>query len=253
MPSDSGRMEGIVKQLIRKNQFIITALAIMIAVAGYLSYAQKAGEENQYVAANSMKQEIGGSLGDISEEDIYAENQALLGAQKEELSQTDAAAAEGNEAEAEEEVLKEIESLDLDLENVSVTENPGDAVLTSGTNSIAMITEIKLNREQVRAANKETLMGIIDNVNITDDQKQAAISELLESTGVSEREAAAEMLLSAKGFSDVVVSITEDSVDVVVNQNELSDAQRAQIEDIVKRKTEIPAEKIVITPILTTK
>ncbi|MBP3544496.1 MAG: SpoIIIAH-like family protein, partial [Lachnospiraceae bacterium] len=148
---------------------------------------------------------------------------------------------------------KEINSLDIDLESTSMTENPGDAVLASGTNNLAMITEIKLNREQVRASNKETLMGIIDNVNITDDQKQDAISELLESTSISEKEAAAEMLLSAKGFSDVVVSITEDSVDVVVNQSELSDAQRAQIEDIVKRKTEVSAEKIVITPILDTK
>ncbi len=250
------------RQLVRKNQFIITALAIMIAVAGYLSYAQKAGEENQYVAANSMEQELGNSLNDISEEDILAENLALTDAQQGELSLTeeetsesiaDASVVEGNEAEAEEDVLKEINSLDIDLESTSMTENPGDAVLASGTNNLAMITEIKLNREQVRAANKETLMGIIDNVNITDDQKQDAISELLESTSISEKEAAAEMLLSAKGFSDVVVSITEDSVDVVVNQSELSDAQRAQIEDIVKRKTEVSAEKIVITPILDTK
>lgn len=248
------------KQLIKKNQFIITALAIMIAIAGYLSYAQKTGAQNQYLAVNSME-DNGISLNDISEEDILAENLALKAAQNEEGTQSlslaeqpvDTALTEGNAAEGEEEVLKEIDSLDLDLENTALTDNPGDAVLASGTNSLAMITEIKLNREQVRAANKETLMGIIDNTNITDEQKQDAISELLESTSISEKEAAAEMLLSAKGFSDVVVSITEDTVDVVVNQSNLSDAERAQIEDIVKRKTEVSAEKIVITPILTTK
>lgn len=243
------------KQLFKKNQFIITALAIMIAIAGYLSLAQKTGAENQYLAVNSMD-ENGISLNDISEEDIFAENMALTEAQMEEETTDateDVAMLEGNEAEGEEEVLQEIESLDLDLESTSQVTNPGDAVLASGTNSLAMITEIKLNREQVRAANKETLMGIIDNTNITDEQKQDAISELLASTSASEKEAAAEMLLSAKGFSDVVVSITEDSVDVVVNQNDLSDAERAQIEDIVKRKTEVSAEKIVITPILDTK
>lgn len=248
------------KQLIKKNQFIITALAIMIAIAGYLSYAQKTGAQNQYLAVNSME-DNGISLNDISEEDILAENLALKEAQKEEDTQSlslaeqpeDTALTEGNAAEGEEEVLKEIDSLDLDLENTALTDNPGDAVLASGTNSLAMITEIKLNREQVRAANKETLMGIIDNTNITDEQKKDAIDGLLESTSISEKEAAAEMLLSAKGFSDVVVSITEDSVDVVVNQSNLSDAERAQIEDIVKRKTEVSAEKIVITPILNTK
>ena len=58
-----------------------------------------------------------------------------------------------------------------------------------------------------------------------------------------------EMLLEAKGFSDVVVSITEDNCDVVLNMGEVTDAKRAQVEDIVKRKTGISAENIVITPL----
>lgn len=43
------------------------------------------------------------------------------------------------------------------------------------------------------------------------------------------------------------MSITDGSVDVVIGQSEITDAQRAQIEDIVKRKTEISGENIVIT------
>ena len=62
-----------------------------------------------------------------------------------------------------------------------------------------------------------------------------------------EKEAAAELLLESKGFTDAVVSITDGSVDVVIGQSEITDAQRAQIEDIVKRKTEISGENIVIT------
>ena len=50
-----------------------------------------------------------------------------------------------------------------------------------------------------------------------------------------------------KGFVDPVVSITENQVDVVLNAASLTDPERAQIEDIVKRKTEIGAEGIVIT------
>ena len=38
-------------------------------------------------------------------------------------------------------------------------------------------------------------------------------------------------------------------MDVVVNATELTDVQRAQIEDIVKRKTEIGAEKIIISTV----
>ena len=67
-------------------------------------------------------------------------------------------------------------------------------------------------------------------------------------TELAEREAAAELLLDAKGYTDSVVSITDGTVDVVVNMEELDDVQRAQIEDIVKRKTDITGENIIITP-----
>ena len=68
-------------------------------------------------------------------------------------------------------------------------------------------------------------------------------------TDIAEKETAAEILLEAKGCEDVVVSITDGMVDVVVNAPELSEAQRAQIEDIVIRKTGVAPENIVISTI----
>ena len=68
-------------------------------------------------------------------------------------------------------------------------------------------------------------------------------------TELAEKEAAVETLLASKGFTDTVVSLTDDAADVVVGKTELTDANLAQIEDIVVRKTEIPAANIVITPI----
>ena len=76
------------------------------------------------------------------------------------------------------------------------------------------------------------------------------MNKMIAMTDIAEREAAAEMLLEAKGFTDVVVSITDDSCDVVLNMGEVTDAKRAQVEDIVKRKTNVSAENIIITPIV---
>ena len=56
-------------------------------------------------------------------------------------------------------------------------------------------------------------------------------------------------MLEAKGFSDVVVSISGEQVDVVVNSDSLTDAQRAQIEDVVTRKTGVLPENIIISPV----
>ena len=56
-------------------------------------------------------------------------------------------------------------------------------------------------------------------------------------------------MIEAKGFNEVYVRIDEDTVDVVVDKAELTDAEIAQIEDIVKRKTGVSADKIRITPL----
>jgi len=201
-----------VKHIFRKNQLIIAALAIMIAAAGYLNYSGRIfGEENDVMeTTNDLASQ---ELLDISEEDL-------------------ASASEDIESQ--------------DSEDGTVDGTPGEAVLTSGN---AVVADAKVTREQVRAKNKETLMQIIDNENLSEEQKQDAIDQMVFMTEIAEMEAAAETLLSSKGFSETVVSISDDMVDVVVNAEKLDDASRAQIEDIVARKTQIAPENIVITPI----
>ena len=109
------------------------------------------------------------------------------------------------------------------------------------------IANVQLSREQIRAKNKETLMNLINSTSIDEAAKQQAIQDMIKLTEVSEKENAAETLLMAKGFSDPVVSITQDKVDVVINAPSITDPQRAQIEDIVKRKAEVGADQIIIT------
>ena len=261
------------KKLFRRNQIIITTLAVMIAAAGYLNYAGK-----QEMASGTDVYEAGGT--DISDEDILAENQALTGdpgnyqeiasldydpsdeslaaqdtdgsgsaaASNQEGVAGDAAADTANAADnsaAEGGQLAANDAASSDTE--TGLENPGEAVLTSGMNVSDYIANVQLSREQVRAKNKETLMNLINNENIEEAAKQEAIQEMIDMTAISEKENAAETLLMAKGFSDPVVSITSGKVDVVINASSITDPQRAQIEDIVKRKTEVGAENIVIT------
>ena len=125
---------------------------------------------------------------------------------------------------------------------------PGEAVLTSAQAG-NIVAEAKVTREQVRAQNKESLLEIIDNEHLSDEQKQDAVSQMVAMTDYAEKEAAAETLLASKGFTDAVVSMTADSADVVIGQAELDDASLAQIEDIVTRKTGVPAQNVVITPV----
>lgn len=119
-------------------------------------------------------------------------------------------------------------------------------VLTGASDFAA---QAKLSREQVRSQSKADLQEILNNTEVGDEQKQEAVNTMVQMTEISEKEAAAEMLLEAKGFENAIVNLTGETADVVVPEAELEDAQRAQIEDIVKRKTGITPENIVITPL----
>ena len=236
------------KKIFRKNQLVITALALMIAVAGYFSYMnnnmddgklQTAAEAaNAEVSAGELEEDY-----DISDEDVL-QNEIFTA---EEPDGTETAAVTEGEPAAEG-TGQTVADGTAGAEEVV---NPGEAVLTSTTvANIDYASEMKLNREQIRSKNKETLLEIVNNNAISDELKQDAINKMIAMTDIAERENAAEMLLEAKGFTDVVVSITEDSCDVVLNMGEVTDAKRAQVEDIVKRKTNVSAENVIITPIV---
>lgn len=216
------------KRLFRKNQIIITSLAIMIVIAGYLNFtADQTKPVKQEAAAETAEK--------IREENIQAE-EAAAGAEADITSFPD----------------EDLASVSAEAESTADTETPegekvGEAVLTSSASAGAFSASAKLNREQVRSKNEASLLEIINNTDISEDMKADAIVSMNRMTDRAEKELDAELLLEAKGFKDSVVSINDDSVDVIVGAAEITDEQKAQIEDIVTRKTERNVSDIVIT------
>ena len=109
-----------------------------------------------------------------------------------------------------------------------------------------LVAAAKLNREQVRASSIENLKSIADDAGIAEDAKKAAVEQLAKLENNADKETAIELLLSAKGFDSSVVTVSDTNVDAVINVSELSDTDKAQIEDIIKRKTGFAADKITI-------
>ncbi len=274
------------KKLWKRNQIMITALALMIAIAGYLNFmGKKVDEENlfttsaQFEEASGVTTEDGTDMAAVT--DITDESLALLpdqenGAIDESAAMTDIDSmdsedemvysdyldenqAENVSAAAEDASLEETAMSGTTDENTAsgevaqVTEDytgetPGEAVFTS-SQAISSIAGANLMKEQTRAKNKEALLNIINAENLPESAKQDAVNSMIELTDITQKECAAEILLEAKGFADVVVSISGDVADVIVQANDLTEAQRAQIEDIVSRKTGIAAENIIISPV----
>ncbi len=259
------------KRIMRKNQVIITVLAVMIAIAGYLTYAGKVdvakgrgstkssanaddakeaiAEYDSYIAGSLSSTQTAKNDADGSKEDVTNaqpvneaanetgnENEAVNGVVNE--AGTDTALTDAKITDGE---LTDIESLDQDIDD------PGKTVLANGLTVSDYMAQTKLAREQSRGKNKEDLLSIIDSDTDAELDKQAAIDAVVKLTNYSDKENAMETLLSAKGFENSIVSMTDDAVDVIICKDNLTDAELAQIEDIVKRKAEVSASQICVT------
>ncbi len=234
------------KNIFKRNQIIITALVIMVVIAAYINFAGSRFNEEDLIAETSGEIEEAVDTTDISEEDLIdSDGDMNIVSSEEELLTENSEEADEDTQETE---LTEIPSLDSDADVTDTTETPGEAVFTGAASNVGFASEAKLEKEQVRAKNKEIYEDIINNANINDEQKQAAIDGLITLTEIAEKENAAEIMLESQGFSEVVVSMTDNTVDVVVSKSELTDANRAQIEDIVQRKTGVAVENITIIP-----
>lgn len=239
------------KRLFKKNQVVLTLLAVMIAVAGYLNYINKDNVTDADSKTETSAAQAADGLLDISDDDILAENSSAgsqtSGTETYASNEEDAANATGD--------TSDILSLDNDPdeETTAAAENagdasPGEAILTNNTSNVSeFVAAVQLSREQLRAKSKETYLEVINNEALSEELKQDAINGLLALTEISEKENAAETLLSAKGFTNSVVTIVDGEADVVIAKTSITDAERAQIEDIVKRKCELTADKIVIS------
>ena len=200
------------KKIFKKNQIIVTVLAILIVIAGYLKYTDANFNNKNKEVTNEIYESTYGT------DDILSNG--------------------------------EIASLDENETGEAVEETtlqPGEAVMTS-SKLTDFIIQARIDREQIRSKNKETLLKVINDETVRDKEKTSAVEAMVEITKSSELENTIETLLEAKGFSNVIVTVSDNQVDVIIDEQEITDQKRAQIEETIKRKTDISADKIVITP-----
>ena len=211
-----------------KNRLAIIALAVMIGVAGYMSFAD-AGKDKKTKKNGKEQVEV------ISYDEVAGSDSKNV--------------ADGSENIAADEAQDTDEGLSEDMELNGPEEEIGDAVLPSAsakavTNNMA---SVKLTREQNRSKSRETLMDIIGDEALSDEAKKEAADTYVRLNDTIEMETDIETVLAAKGYTDVVVTIGDESVDVTLGAAELDDAERAQIEDIVTRKTGYNISNVAIS------
>lgn len=217
---------------VKRNHVIISALVLMIAVAGYLNFMEGPAEEGGNMALTNS-----GEIRALIMDDTTGQEVAVVNI-TDDMGDWD--------------VTHDIaisSTFDESATNQQGTAAAGQAVFVNTTNDSSFFVQAKLNREQARSSQKASLTDMINNDNIDQDLRAQTAEQLLNLQGRVERETAAEALIESKGFQEVYVRIGDNSVDVVVDRPELTDAEIAQIEDIVRRKTGFTLEQIFISPL----
>lgn len=225
--------------VIKRNQIIVTALAVMIAVAGYLNFTENKSSQKGDVVLNLAEE--GDNLAVLDTKDIYpiADDGDF----------TDVALIQQD---IDIQALGESDPITAQASNIDAIaegEDDGTAVFVNSSGDTQYFVQAKLDREQARAKQKDMLTEMINNKNLQEDKKAECADSMLELQQRIEKETAAEAMIESKGFSEVYVRIDDETVDVVVNKKELTEAELAQIEDIVKRKTGFDSTKIRISPL----
>ncbi len=269
------------KNLFRKNNIIIAALAIMIIIAGYLNFSSNNDDsfnlsdtndydtteetmgddisDSDFLSLDDQGNLLSDSALDLSDEDTQTADDATVDeAKAEDTAKADDATAEDSKETADSKddaKVSDTAKADSNTEETAdakgdkeETSTPGEAVLVSTITSSDFFSATKIKRENTRSENYETCMDIIKAENLSEENKQVAVNELMEIERIRDIETASEIMLEAKGFSDTLVYMQDKRVDVVVNAEKITEQDLAQIMDVVKSQTKMKASQIFVNP-----
>lgn len=200
-----------IKKIMKKNQVVILALALMLMTAGYLNYTNNHENENLLLAG----------LGDAQ----------LVSAN----------AIDSNN------IIENLQTESMPI--VANQENTNQVTQETSTNATNddYFTRSKLERETMYSQMLETYTGILENEKISSEQKNIAENEIKNINDTKNAIMVVENLLGTKGFENVIVFVNNPSINVVIKAEELTTEQVAQVQNIVQRELKTDIENIHIT------
>ena len=233
--------------VLKRNQVIITALVLMIAVAGYLSWQ----DSRQEVADTGfvLDGQGGGSplVPDPALQALFTDDGAAPGLIGLPWPDTHNPAID-TYSEVEWPTLGDLDLEGIPMQNGDNLTEAGEAIFVDGRAESSFFVQARLLREQSRSNERSILNDLINNNNVAAEQRGQAADTMLEIQRRIERETAAESVIKSKGFSEVYVRISDNAVDIIVNKPELTEQDLAQIIDVIKRKTGMNETQIHISP-----
>lgn len=155
-----------------------------------------------------------------------------------------------------------LETVSIANQNTTNTtdEHLGDATLVSNnevmekedekdttlTKQDEYFQESKLSRDTMYSQTLETYQGILNNSNVSEEQKAIVTQEIAKLNEEKNAIMICENLMLTKGFEKCVIFVNVDSISVIVGVEELKSDEIAQIQNIISREMKAKVENIHI-------
>ena len=221
------KIDFLKKNILKRNQIVIYAIALLLVTAGYLNFSSL---NNTKETANlEIEKNIENST---SENDKVAD----IG---------DAALVNSNDV-VENEEDENTPIADALTQDVQENKNVEKQTITTVSNSDDYFTKSKLERDSMYSQMLDTYEKILNSSNSSETQRQTATKEISKINETKNSIMVCENLIFTKGFTKSIVFVNGESVNVVIGTNQLKQEEIAQIQNIVSREMKSEIENIHI-------
>ena len=234
------------KQILKKNQIIISVIAIMLIAAGYMNYTSNEKQALETAVLTDSEKYAG--IGDATLVSAnVADNNDLVN--NDETQNTD---NENNDTSKDEDKKDEIKSNEQNTETKENDKNTVQNEVNTSTNVTETsgdqyFAELRLERDKMYSQMLESYQKILSNSQISETQKEISENEIKKINDTRNAIMIAENLIKNKGFQDLIIFINGDSISIIVKAKELKEEQIAQIQNIISRELKGEIENIHIS------
>lgn len=233
------------KMILKKNQVIISVIAIMLIAAGYMNYTTNEKQLLETSALTDTEKYAGIGDATLVSANAVENNEAV----NNESNNSENIAKDENETKNSESEDSGASNLVNNLTNESIKQDEIDASssVVETSSGDQYFAELRLERDKMYSQMLESYQKILSNSQISETQKEISENEIKKINDTRNAIMIAENLILAKGIENVVIFANENSVSVIAKAETLEPEKIAQIQNIVSRELEVGAEIISIS------
>lgn len=201
-------------KILKRNQIIVTVIALMLVAAGYLNFANQNRENNLIPTSSIADSEMMAGIGDAQ----------LVNAN--EVSQN---------------------NVESDTNQENIVNEVKNTNISEQTQEDSYFDETRLEREKMYSQMLENYQKILETNNLSSDEKKNAQEEIKEINNEKNAIMIAENLVKTKGFKDIIIFKNNGNVTAIIKADKLEEKEISQIQNIITRELNVSINKINIS------